>query len=83
MEDARDLMLRLFVDTISSVAFGITTNVVRNPGSDFHKAALKSVAPSNNLRFLLAIFVTEILSTFRIRYGGCPPEIIQCSQVNL
>jgi hypothetical protein len=68
-EDARELMMRLFVDTISSVAFGIETNVVRHPHTEFHLAAQRSVAPSNNLRFLLSIFVTQVLTLFRIRSG--------------
>lgn len=68
-EDARPLMMRLFVDTISSVAFGIESNVVRNPDSEFYKAAQRAVAPtlSNALRSLLAMFGREIQQTFNVR----------------
>ncbi|KAK3911614.1 Cytochrome P450 6k1 [Frankliniella fusca] len=68
-EDARPLMMRLFVDTISSVAFGIESNVVKNPQSEFYTAAKKAVEPSvsNALRSLLAMFGREIQQVFQVR----------------
>ncbi|XP_034232012.1 cytochrome P450 6k1-like [Thrips palmi] len=57
-EDARPLMIRLFVDTICSVVFGIESNVIKNPDSEFFHAALEAVKPSypNFFRALVALF---------------------------
>lgn len=68
-EDARPLMMRLFVDTISLVILGIDSNVVRNPASEIYAAARRAVAPSlsNSWRSLIALYASETMRTLRIR----------------
>lgn len=68
-EDARPLMMRLFVDTISLVILGIDSNVVRNPASEIYAAAQHAVAPSltNAWRTLLSLYASEAMRALRIR----------------
>lgn len=62
-------MMRLFVDTIASVVFGIESNVVKNPESAFFTAAQEAVKPNltNALRSLLAFFARRFMEAFSIR----------------
>lgn len=68
-EDARPIMVRLFVDTVSSVAFGIESNVFQNEASEFFVAAEKAAEPTlmNALRALLFLFGSRLRAALRVR----------------
>lgn len=75
-EDARPLMIRLFVDTICSVVFGIESNVVRNPESEFFEAAKVAVEPNmpNYLRALVTLFGDKYRDAFRIGFTSASSQ---------
>ncbi|XP_034255739.1 cytochrome P450 6a2-like [Thrips palmi] len=68
-EDIRDLVARLFTDVISSVAFGIESNSLKNPDSEFRRMGARIFEPclDVNLRHLLIFFGGGIMKTFSIR----------------
>uniref|UniRef100_A0A1D1ZB53 Putative cytochrome P450 6a14 n=1 Tax=Anthurium amnicola TaxID=1678845 RepID=A0A1D1ZB53_9ARAE len=74
-EDIRDLVARLFTDVISSVAFGIESNSMKNPDSEFRRmgAGIFATTLDVNLRHLLIFFGGAIMRLFSIR--SVPSEI--------
>ncbi|XP_052131877.1 cytochrome P450 6A1 [Frankliniella occidentalis] len=74
-EDVRELVARFSTDIISSVAFGIETNSMKDPESEFRRMGQRIFEPSLdvNLRALLAFFGGNIMKLFRIR--GNPYDV--------
>ncbi|XP_034242352.1 cytochrome P450 6k1-like [Thrips palmi] len=68
-EDVRELVARFSTDVISSVAFGIESNSMKNPDSEFRRMGQAVFDPSLevNIRTLLTFFGRDIMKAFSIR----------------
>ena len=67
-EDVRELVARFTTDVISSVAFGIQSNSMKNPDSEFRRMGQRALGPSleMGIRLMLSFFGREFMATFRI-----------------
>lgn len=68
-EDVRELVARFSTDVISSVAFGIETNSMKDPNSEFRRMGQRIFEPnfSNNMRNMLSFFGAPLMKAFKIR----------------
>lgn len=69
VEDVRELVARFSTDVISSVAFGIESNSMKDPDSEFRRMGHRAMGPSVEvgIRMLLVFFWREAMATFGIR----------------
>ncbi|XP_034250394.1 cytochrome P450 6a2-like isoform X2 [Thrips palmi] len=68
-EDIRELLARFSTDVISSAAFGIESNSMKNPHSEFRRMGQRAFEPCMdvNMRTLLEFFARDIMKMFSIR----------------
>ncbi|KAJ1525389.1 hypothetical protein ONE63_010204 [Megalurothrips usitatus] len=74
-EDMRELAARFSTDIISSVAFGVESNSMKNPNSEFRRMGQKTFEPCLDVsaRQLLTFLGAGIMQFFRIR--GFPADV--------
>ncbi|KAE8748379.1 Cytochrome P450 CYP6 [Frankliniella occidentalis] len=75
VENVRELVARFSTDIISSVAFGIESNSMKNPDSEFRQMGHRIFESclDVNLRHLLLFFGGDVMKTFSIR---CVPAAV-------
>ncbi|KAJ1531425.1 hypothetical protein ONE63_000105 [Megalurothrips usitatus] len=65
--DIREMQARVSTDVISSVAFGIQSNSLKTPESEFRRISTKVVEPTvcNSVRLMVLFFLREIAQKFK------------------
>ncbi|KAK3914765.1 Cytochrome P450 6k1 [Frankliniella fusca] len=67
-EEVRELIARFSTDVISSVAFGIESNSMKNPNSEFRRMGQRIFEPTLDvsIRFLMSFFAAKAMSVLGI-----------------
>jgi len=67
--EIRDILARYSTDVISSCAFGIQCNCLKNPDAEFRQWGRKAFVPSvrNTILLFIAATVPSLLSVFKLR----------------
>jgi len=65
--DIREMQARVSTDVVSSVAFGIQSNSLKTPESEFRRIGTKVVEPTvfNSFRLIVLFFLREIAQKFK------------------
>jgi cytochrome P450 family 6 len=66
--EIKDILGRFSTDVISSCAFGIQTNSLKNPDAEFRKMGKSFFAPGleNSVRFTIPLFLPTVVRMFKV-----------------